>query len=273
MIGPMVPLPARLLSAVLLGAAATGCATAPANPSFALSATDARKALREMRQAPRPLERPVVVVHGLGPAVASRVVANHIRRLTRDRRVITASYDSLGSFDAARRRVVGAVERAFPDRDPHRTREVDVVAISMGGVVARYAAAPPVDAKGKRLKVARLFTISSPHRGAAMAALPAVLGRTQRDLRRGSIFLRELARREAALPPYELVPYGRLGDAVVGAENTAPAGTTPIWVPNLLLEDAHLTAFADPRILADIARRLRREEPFASGPAEPLPRG
>jgi hypothetical protein len=48
---------------------------------------------------------------------------------------------------------------------------------------------------------------------------------------------------------------------------------TPIWVPNLLLEDSHLTAFSDPRIIGDIARRLRGETPFTSEPAEPLPRG
>lgn len=261
-----------VLSAVLLVVAATGCATTPANPSFALSATDARKALREMRESPRPLERPVVVVHGLGPPVGSCVVAHELRRLTGDRRVFVANYDYLGSFEVARRRVVDEVDAEFPCDDPHATREVDVVAISMGGVVARYAAAPPTGAPGKRLKIARLFTICSPHRGADMAALPALLGQTQRDLRRGSAFLRDLAGREAALPPYEVVPYGRLGDFIVGAANSAPAGMTPIWLPNLLLEDGHLTAFADPRILADIARRLRGEEPFASEPPEPLPR-
>ena len=79
-----------------------------------------------------------------------------------------------------------------------------------------------------------------------MAALPALLGRTQLDLRRGSPFLRDLARREAALPTYEIVPYARLGDVIVGAANSAPLGITPLWVPNLLLEDGHLTAFADP---------------------------
>jgi hypothetical protein len=37
------------------------------------------------------------------------------------------------------------------------------------------------------------------------------------------------------------------------------------------LEDAHHLAFSDPRIVADIARRLRAEKPFAADPAEPLP--
>ena len=263
----------RLRWLVLITVCAAGCATTPTNPSFDLSATDARKALREMREAPRPLERPVVVVHGLGPPVGSWAVARELRRLTRDGGVATVSYDSLGSFEDARRRIIDEIDRRFPSDDPDATREVDVVAISMGGLVARYAAAPPPGAPGRRLKIARLFTISSPHRGANMAALPALLGQTQIDMRRHSTFLRELARRESAAERYEVVPYARLGDTVVGESNAAPDGMTPIWVPNLLLEGAHLMAFSDPRIVADIARRLRGEPSFVVEPAEPLPHG
>jgi pimeloyl-ACP methyl ester carboxylesterase len=261
------------LAGVVVVACVAGCATAPSNPSFDLSATDARKVLREMREAPRPLQRPVVVVHGLGPPVGSWIVAHELRRLTRDDRVVCVSYDFLAPVAAGGRGVVGDVERRFPCDDPEFTREVDVVAISMGGVVAREAAAPRAGAAGKRLRVARLFTISSPHRGATMAALPALLGRMQLDLREDSRFLRDLARREGDAAPYEVVPYARLGDRIVGTGNAAPYGMTPIWVPNLLFEGAHLTAFNDPRIIADIARRLRGETPIATVPAGPLPRG
>ena len=275
--GKIAAMPSRTLTTrflcLLAVACCSGCATGPANESFDLSATDARKALREMRESPRPLERPVVVIHGLGPPVGSWFLAHELRRLTGDRRVVTVSYDYLGTLDAARRRVVDAVGRRFPGDEPDSTGEVDVVAISMGGVVARDAAAPPAGAAGKRLKIARLFTISAPHRGAEMAALPAFLGRTQRDLRAGSPFLRGLARREEESPPYEVIPYTRLGDCIVGARNAAPPGVMPLWLPNLLLEEAHLTAFSDPRIVADIARRLRGETPFATLPAAPLPKG
>jgi len=226
-----------------------------------------------MRQSPRALRRPVVIVHGLGPPVGSWSIEHELRRLTDDDRVLTVTYDYLGSFEHARRQVVEQVEKQFPGDDPASTREVDVIAISMGGLVARYAAAPPEAAAGKRLKIARLFTISTPHRGADMAALPAVLGQTQLDMRLHSRFLQELEIREAAAPPYQVVPYARLGDCIVGEHNAAPAGVTPIWMPNLLLEGAHLLAFSDPRIVGDIARRLRGESPFATEPAEPLPRG
>ena len=249
-----------------------GCATTPANPSFDVSAHEARRALGEMRSTPRALDRPVVVLDGLGLPGASWLLAPEVRRVTGDRRVIGVTFAFADSFEECRRRLVDAVEERFPCDDRGATREVDVIAVSMGGVVARYAAAPPPGARGKRLRVARIFSISSPHRGAAMADLPLPLGRLQRDLRTDSRFLRELAARERA-GAYELYPYVRLGDAIVGEGNATPAGVRPLWLPNLFLEGAHLTCWTDPRILADIARRLRGETPFAVVPGRPLPGG
>lgn len=263
----------RIILVMLVGALVAGCATAPTNPSFDLSATDARKALREMRESPRSLERPLVVLDGIGPPLASWLLADRLKRAVGDDRVVGVTFVFAGSFDECRRRVIEAVERRFPSSDPDYTREVDVVAVSMGGVVARYAAVPPVRCSGKRLNIARLFTISSPHRGADMAALPALLGRLQLDMREDSRFLRRLQRREVQGTKYELVPYARLGDRVVGERNAAPVGHTPLWLPNLPLEAAHLLCYTDPRIIADIARRLRREEPFADPRPEPLRKG
>jgi hypothetical protein len=42
-------------------------------------------------------------------------------------------------------------------------------------------------------------------------------------------------------------------------------------VPGKPFQDAHLMAMADPRIIADVARRLRGEPPLTSDPPEPLP--
>ncbi len=72
----------------------------------------------------------------------------------------------------------------------------------------------------RRLRIARLMTISTPHRGAAMAALPTIESRV-RDMRAGSAFLCALDDCEAG---YELVPYCRLNDWIVGEENAAPPG-------------------------------------------------
>ena len=117
--------------------------------------------------------------------------------------------------------------------------------------------------------MARLFTISTPHRGADLAALPTWDAR-QIDMRAGSDLLRQL---DAALPTtrYSVYPYVRLGDVLVGAANTAPPGTTPWWVANQPLSLPHAGAYTDPRIVADIARRLRHEPPFTTDPPAPLP--
>ena len=87
------------------------------------------------------------------------------------------------------------------------------------------------------------------------------------DMRSGSEFLDRL---NAAPRRYELIPYARLGDMVVGEENAAPPGETAWWLAKSG-GPAHMLAATDARILADIARRLRGEEPLTISPAAPLP--
>ena len=71
--------------------------------------------------------------------------------------------------------------------------------------------------------------------------------------------------------PYEMHCYVRLDDSVIGAASAAPQGRAAWWVANMPLELSHLGAAEDPRILADIARRLRGETPFTRVPPAPLP--
>jgi len=260
--------------ATALGAA--GCAArAPQNPSFPISVDDARAALREMEAAPRPLERPVVVLGGFAdPGVGAFVWDREVRRWSSDARVIGVSFTFRRDFDQCRRDVIAAVDRAFPTSDPDETIEVDVIGTSMGGLVARYAAAP-VPGERRRLRVARLFTIASPHRGAELAGRLPPLTRLQRDMRPGSPFLRRLAdaetRAAATGDAYEIVPYVRLGDRTVGCDNAAPPGANPWWLANRPLEPPHSAASLDPRIRADVARRLRGETPLTIGVPAGLP--
>ena len=257
--------------ALLLALGCVGCASAKPNPSFAVSSDDARRALGEMRSNPKQLDRPLVVLSGFcDPGIASSHLRSEFRRLTGDDRVIGVSFLFCGDFDACRRQVIAAVDKAFPSDDPLWTTEVDVVGVSMGGLVGRYAAVPTLNQpEGRRLRVARLFTISTPHRGAALAGLPTI-DRLQIDMRAGSRFLRDL---DAAYEGggYELFPYVRLSDVPVGPPNAAPRGRTAWWVSNLPLQDSHMGAPTDPRIVADIARRLRGEAPFTTDPPAPLP--
>ncbi len=245
--------------------------TMPVNPSFTLSLSDARADLRAMCKEPKSLERPVVVLAGFfDPGIASWKAADMLREATgEDDRIISVSFLTTSTFDQCRSRVIEAVEKKFPSDDSTWTVDVDVVGISMGGLVGRYGAALPIDGSddAKRLRVRHLFTIGSPHKGASMAKLPT-LDKRQLMMRAGSDFLAHL---HASDIDYEIVPYVRLGDTIVGVENAAPEGVTPWWVGNEPLELAHMQAFDDPRIIADIARRLRGESTWTMGQPAPLP--
>lgn len=248
-----------------------GCsADRPLNPSFPLTLADAKIALGEMTADPKPLERPLVVLGGIfDPGIASSSVAGTLRRMiSTDDVVISASFFWQFTFDECRDRVIERIEEAFPSDDPKQTIEVDVVAISMGGLVARHAARPRDDG-GRRLQIRRLFTLSTPHRGANLASLPT-FDRRAIDMRSGSAFLEELEQVHFE-SDYEIYPYSRLGDSIVGVENTAPTGQFPWWVPNIPGSFSHLLVMDDPRLLADIARRLRGETPFTSLPATAPP--
>lgn len=241
------------------------------NPSLPVPASEASAMLRRMRQDPRPLQRPLIVAGGIGdPGFAAPWVARTLGDVAGPQdRVVSVSFFGFGidTFDGCRDRLIEAVETAVPGDDPGLTVEVDVVGISMGGLVARYAACPRSDG-GKRLNIRRLFTISAPHRGARLANLPTLDAR-KIDMRPGSDFLCMLDE-QLAKSDYELLPYTRLGDLIVGSANTAPPGRTPWWVATPPWSFGHIGAAFDRRIMADIAARLRGERPLATEPAAPL---
>jgi pimeloyl-ACP methyl ester carboxylesterase len=224
-----------------------------------------------MRDEPKRLPRPLVIVGGfLDPNITTPLGAEFFRSLTRDTSVISVAIGTCESFEDCRGAIIAAVDKACPGSDPQWTTEVDVVGFSLGGLAARYAAAPSRDADHpKRLKIARLFTISSPHTGAVLADQIS-LTQFHRDMRPGSEFLTYVAQNDARAS-YELYPYVHLNDEMVGADHAAPPGTNPLWLPNPPFAPAHFSAMMDGRILADIGRRLRGEAPLSHLPAPPLP--
>jgi len=262
----------RLCLLALLLAVLAGCsADKPLNPSFPLTVAQARQALRNMRADPKPLQRPVLVLSGIhDPGLVVASVANRLRGITTDGAMIqTVSFFGADTFDACRKRVLDKAEALLAaGGENNAAGEIDVVAISMGGLVARYAAMPRAE-DDRSLRIKRLFTISSPHRGASMAGLPTFDQRII-DMRASSAFLADLdAATEEA--DYELIPYVRLGDAIVGEENAAPPGGQAWWVA-AGVSLAHVSAYDDLRIIADIARRLRGEEPFTRDPPAEIPK-
>ncbi len=258
-------------AACALSLALTGCnPDVPMNPSFPLTVADAEADLDRMAESPIAADRPIVVAGGYAdPGFVPGLLSRRMRDLTDDDAVtIPAQFFLTCSFDACRDRLIDAVERAAPCDDPAWTTEVDVIGFSMGGLAARYASRARDDG-GKRLRIARLFAIASPHRGARTAGL-APLDPRACDMRAGSAFLADLDESLAG-EEYDLCCYVRLGDFMVGEANAAPAGDRPWWVANCPLTMAHMGAWNDPRILADIARRLRSEPPHTTYPPAPLP--
>ena len=259
---------------------------APAhNPDFPLTHAQAALEFERMRATPppQPLARPVLVLAGYhawrlmvmstartlaslvgGPGGGAGIPKDHFH---------TIAYPFSSNLDSIARRVVRDVERMWPQGggEPHRTAEIDVVGVSMGGLVARLAAQLPLVDGQKRLRIVRLFTLGTPHRGALLSdRLPDVLSdRAARDMRTGSPMLTRL---NASLPTarYDLTCYARLNDRWCGATRCAPPGREPNWVSGLRFM-SHTTITADTRILADIARRLRGEEPIARRCVTPPP--
>jgi len=263
----------RLCLLALLLALLAGCsADRPLNPSFPLTVAQARDVLRQMRADPKPLQRPVLVLSGIhDPGIVVSSVANRLRGITTDdAKIQTVSFFGADTFGACRKRVLDKMQALAAERgEDGGDVEIDVVAVSMGGLVARCAATPRAE-DDRSLRIKRLFTISSPHRGANMAGLPT-FDRRIIDMRPGSAFLADLdAATEEA--DYELIPYVRLGDAIVGQENAAPPGRQAWWVATGPLSLAHISAYDDLRIIADIARRLRGEEPFTRSPPAEMPK-
>lgn len=264
------PMLARLLaiaSLLTLGVMILGCA-GPTNPSFPLSVRAARADLERMRREPLPAQRPILVLGGYAdPGFATSHIRNRFAPRLRDATIITVTFGDTRSMEDARRHLLDTLQSQLPSDDLGATVEVDVVASSMGGLIARYAAMPR---EGQRtLRAARIYTISTPHVGASMANAFHWTDLT-RELQPGSSFLEALNHPEAPRP-YTLIPYTRTRDQLVGEANTAPPGLTPWWTPAAPFLSGHLGAFDDPRINADILRRLRGEQPFTTEPPSPLP--
>lgn len=224
-----------------------------------------------MEAAPGLIDRPVVIIGGFfDPGFAASALKCQFESVTRGQPVVAVSLWGCWSLEACRCKVMDAVARALPrsvdDRDG--TIAVDVIGYSLGGLAARYAALD-LPGAGPELRIHRLFAISSPLDGADDACRWPALLPIQKELRPDSTVLLQVNSQPAA---YLIYAYVRLGDRPVGVANAAPPGQRAWWVSTPPFSDPHNGAYKDPRILADIARRLRGEPPLATMPPAPAAR-
>lgn len=233
------------------------------NPSFSISLDEARAELRAMRADPKPLRRPVVICTGfMDPGFGSLLLRRRWRgAIAPGPPVVTVTFFNTFTLAAARHKL----DRAMRRLAARGFTEIDLVGTSMGGLMARDAAAHACPAHG--LRVARLFTLATPHRGTPRANAPQVHG-LQALMRPGSDYLHQL---DAAPRDYTLRCYTRLHDWVVGHQHAAPPGVPTWWVATPRFDSSHGGAFGDPRLAADLLRHLRHEPGYTHDPPTPLP--
>jgi len=234
------------------------------NPDFHLEPGDLHAEMDRLRATPTALTRPVVILGGWhSPGVANISLESRIKPFTsaRDEDFTSITYPWSFSLRSAAEHAMGVIRARGLEQ-----REIDVVGISMGGIIARSLAC---DVLGLgNLKVRRIFTVATPHRG-AMIAKVVVPDTCARDMRPGSRYLCSLNERSAT---QELHCYAALRDWWIGARNTAPPGMHPYWVdvePGIGRLCTHFAINRSQHVMIDIARRLRGEAPIARRATEP----
>lgn len=238
--------------------------TRPAfNPDFPHTDGEVLAVRAGLKARPRMPLRPIVLLSGYhSPIGQVKLLAAQLRKLTHAEAVMhCVGYAAVTEMP----RIVAMASKSVRER--FGDAEVDLVCISMGGLIARAIATDAelrshrgVIPKREAVNARRVFTLSSPHRGAILADKVRP-DSAAKDLRAGSAFLQGLDA-ELERARYELVCYSRLHDGWVGATRASPHGRGVVWTPGLIV-GSHFAASWDRRALTDLALRLRGETPLA----------
>jgi triacylglycerol esterase/lipase EstA (alpha/beta hydrolase family) len=130
-----------------------------------------------------------------------------------------------------------------------KCQRVDIVAHSLGGVVARYY----IERLGGGGRIGRLVTIGSPHRGTVVARYGIGM-RSARECRIGSDFWTEIgpiARRDGI----QVTSIWSRADAII--EPPESASIAPAGQDRVFNDLGHLSLLMSPRVLDTVAERLQ----------------
>jgi triacylglycerol esterase/lipase EstA (alpha/beta hydrolase family) len=154
------------------------------------------------------------------------------------------SYFSPQSVRRSGRHLRDFVERVCARED---VKKVDIVAHSLGGVVARYY----IEQLGGDARVGRLVTIGSPHRGTVLGRFGPLLP-SAREVADDSEFIAALGHPK---PDVKYTSVWSRADAVIipaDSSSIAPAGEDRVFD-----DIGHLTLLLSPRVIDCVAERLK----------------
>ena len=182
---------------------------------------------------PNPGFNSVVLVHGIHSDARDMTrMARHFR--AEGREVFTP--DLVPNGGQATIEELGRQLADYAAKHIPRGRKFDLVGFSMGGLVSRYY----VQRLGGADHVAHLVTIAAPHHGTIFARVHPGAGAA--EMRRGSSFLRDLAKDDATLSRVKFTTFHTPLDLVVVPASSAKmpqARNIRVWAslhPSFILE-------------------------------------
>ena len=231
----------------------SGCTAAEKKRSREVAAEqrDAELELKEMAETPKPLRRPVLLLTGWmeSPSNWKRFRAwLESSTSVGDREILCPDLRGPGGLAAA----VEQVLALCADRG-----EVDVVAHSAGGLVAREAAR---ESRGdKRLRIARLFAIATPHQGSPWGKFWPILPYPLQaaDCRPQSEFLASLDS-DPSTASMPISNFWAEGDVVVPRESAQAVGVEHHAYSRPKGFFIHRRCAGDPRLARDVIAGLLR---------------
>jgi triacylglycerol esterase/lipase EstA (alpha/beta hydrolase family) len=192
---------------------------------------------------PGAARRPIILLHGFMLTQTSWLLLGHRLRRRGIGPLYATTYFSLQSVRASAEQLAAFVDEVCAR---HGTERVDIIAHSMGGVVARYF----IERLDGARRLGRLITIASPHKGTRMGRWGLVTG--ARDLIADSSLMGELAAPRAGLPYTSI--WSR-SDSIVLPQ--ASSSIAPVGEDCIFDDLGHLSLLASRRVTDAIIERLR----------------